>query len=232
MTPLPADFLTAAGLNRQHVFAVTDLPAALCKPLALRPEERQLVLLGHGGKHLWQCVQAAGIDGPDPIDTYVTATVDRCFAQFLPGRHYRIIYPGPTAIGLQALGELAGWHFRSPFMVGVDPHWGSWHAYRAVVVADSDFLPDPPVDRTQLVSPCSRCAQRPCIPACPAGAAGEPFDLDACSAFRLRPGSPCAETCLARLACPVGHAQRYKIDQIRHSYRQSLAMLEKWQKLR
>jgi hypothetical protein len=118
---------------------------------------------------------------------------------------------------------LAGWHHAAPFMVGVDITWGPWWAYRAALLADSDFCASGAVDRT---SPCAGCAKRPCISACPAGAmdAGH-FALESCLAFRRQAASPCAFTCLAREACPVGAEHRYDAAQLRHSYGQSLSML-------
>lgn len=222
----PAAFLADAGLNRQHVFALAALPAEVRAPLGETAGFTQLILLGHGGRRLWERVQAAGLDSEHPIDEYTIATVDRCFADYLPGRHYRIVYPGDAPLGLQSLGRLAGWHHASPFMVGIDGQFGSWSAYRAVVLADSDFCPSPVVDRGH---PCASCANRPCIAACPAGAlADDRFALDKCSRFRLLPDSPCAHGCLARLACPIGAEHRYDTAQIRHSYSRSLAMLRQY----
>lgn len=221
----PAAFFAAAGLNRQHVFNLGELPADILGGLEPRPEERQLILLGHAGRHLWDCVQAAGLPGEHPIDDYCRQTVARCFAEQLPGTAYRLAYPGAAPVGLQALGTLAGWHHPSPFMIGVDRRWGSWFAYRAVILCATDFAPTPVVDHG---SPCTDCREPPCIAACPAGAAGTPFNLQACADERLHEDSPCAYGCLARNACPVGSEHRYAEAQIRHSFALSLAMLRQW----
>lgn len=222
----PATFLAEAGLNRQHIFDLAALPAALLSPLGDTAGFTQLILLGHGGRRLWECVQAAALDSEHPIDDYCVATVDRCFAQFLPGRRHRLVYPGDAPIGLQSLGRLAGWHHASPFMIGIDAEWGSWSAYRAVVLAATDFCPSPVVDRDH---PCQSCAERPCIAACPAGALADGrFALEKCSRYRLLPDSPCAHGCLARMACPVGAGHRYDEAQIRHSYARSLQMLRQY----
>ena len=221
----PAAELAAAGLNRQHVFALAALPADLRASLAELPGERQLILLGHAGRRLWDCVRAAGGGGEHPIDDYSRRTVAACLGARLGERHWRIVYPGDSPLGLQRLGELAGWHHASPFMVGIDAEWGSWFAYRAVVLADSDF----PVSVAETrPHPCAACRARPCVAACPAGALHDGFALAACSDFRLEAGSPCAEGCLARLACPLGVQHRYDAAQIRHSYARSLAMLRDW----
>lgn len=224
----PADRLDDAGLNRQAIFARAALPADLLAALAAitGPDDgwRQLILVGHGGRRLWDCVQAAKIDSPHPIDDYTIRTIEHCFAARLPEHRYRLIYPGEHhPVGLQQLGRLAGWHQPSPFMVGVDGRWGSWFAYRAVILADTDFAPTPP---EISASPCATCAEQPCLAACPADALRDgSLRLAKCVAFRQQPDSPCAYTCLARLACPVGAEHRYDEAQLHHSYSRSLAMI-------
>ena len=59
--PFPAETLNAAGLNRQFVFDLADLPADIVAKLAPQAGERQLILFGHAGRRLWACVQAAGM---------------------------------------------------------------------------------------------------------------------------------------------------------------------------
>lgn len=221
--PFPGDALARCGLNRQHVFDLADLPPAVIATLGDTAPWRQLVLLGHGGKALWDCVKAAGIAGEHPIDDFTVRSIERCFAEHLPANRYRIVYPGDAPVGLQQLGALAGWHHAAPFMVGIDPDWGSWYAYRAVVLADTGFCPSPTVDRG---SPCTSCQARPCVTACPAAAMdGGRFALEQCIAYRMRDDSKCIHTCLARIACPVGGEHRYDDDQLRHAYSISLRTL-------
>ncbi len=223
-SPIPAGRLAAAGLNRQHVFDLAALPAEIAATLGATAGFRQLILLGHGGRRLWECVQAAGGAGGDPVDDYCARAVADWFAAELPGHRYRIVYPGSAAVPLQRLGTLAGWYHPTPFMVGIDPEWGTWNAYRAVVLADTGFSPSRPVDRS---SPCTSCQARLCTTACPAGAMNDGgFALQKCLAYRKRGDSKCRNTCLARIACPVGSEHRYDDEQIRHSYSISLAMIE------
>jgi hypothetical protein len=222
----PADFLNQSGINRQHVFNLDALPTAVVATLGNTDGYRQLILLGHGGRHLWECVKASGIGGEHPIDDYCRQMVSRWFAGYLPGRRYRMLYPGEQPVGLQQLGTLAGWHQPSPFMVGIDTEWGSWFAYRAALLADTDFSPFLPVDRS---SPCTTCQEKPCIGACPANALdGGNFSLQKCIAYRRRAGSKCQFTCLARVDCPVGAEHRYDDEQLRHSYGRSLEDLKKY----
>lgn len=224
--PFPAGFLDAAGLNRQHVFDLNSLPDELRATIGDTDGFDQLILIGHGGRRLWECVQASGIGGEHPIDDYCRQTVDRWFAECLPGIRFRIVYPGAAPVGLQALGKLAGWHHASPFMVGVDGEWGSWFAYRAVVLANSRFWPFFAAHRS---NPCLTCPDQPCVAACPADAMSNgQFSLPHCAGYRLQADSPCARNCLARQTCPVGVAHRYCDGQMHHVYGQSLAMLRTW----
>ena len=224
--PFPSTMLDAAGLNRQHLFDLAELPTGVRATLGDTCGFSQLLLVGHGGCQLWACMQAGGIEGDDPIDRYTCQTLARWFAQELPDQTYRILYPGDAPIGLQALGELAGWHHPTPFRVGIDQEWGSWFAYRAAVLCTTPFSSFLRVDRG---SPCANCAERACITACPAQAlAGGTFDLNACLEWRMQPDSSCANTCRARLACPVGPQHRYDESQICHSYGRSLNLLRQY----
>lgn len=223
----PDSLLNHSGLNRQAIFDVADLPENIRNKL--NTKSGQLILIGHGGRLLWEKVQAANLCGSDPIDDFTIATIQRWFADFLPGQHFQILYPGDQPIGLQALGKLAGWHQPSPFMVGIDNEWGSWFAYRAVVLADTNFQPTLAVDR---VRPCNCCPSKDCVINCPAGALDDAeFSLNKCLAYRKLPDAKCHFTCLARVSCPVGSEHRYSAEQLHHTYsislryiRQNLAM--------
>jgi hypothetical protein len=224
--PFPVAAFDGCGLNRQHVFNIANLPPEVSATLGETAPYRQLILIGHAGKTLWECVKAARIDGANPIDDFSVQAIERCFADHLPDNRYRIVYPGEQPVGLQQLGKLAGWHHAAPFMVGIDSEWGSWYAYRAVILADTDFCPFLAVDRNR---PCDSCETSPCIAACPAGAMNDSgFALEKCIAYRKRDDSSCQHTCLARTACPVGSEHRYEEAQMRHSYAVSLAMIKKF----
>ena len=217
-SPFPDSLLNENGLNRQAIFDVVDLPAEIRSQL--KTESGQLILVGHGGRLLWERVQAAGQSSSNPIDDFAVATIQRWFADFLPGQHYQILYPGDQIIGLQALGKLAGWHQPSPFMVGIDSEWGSWFAYRAVVLADTNFQPTLAVDRDR---PCDSCPSKDCVINCPAGALDDAeFSLNKCLAYRKLPDAKCHFTCLARVSCPVGSEHQYSAEQLHHTYSISL----------
>ena len=214
--------LNAQGLNLQAVFNLADLPADVqaALPVDAAGPYRQLLLIGHLGGLLWQQLALAGMEGEHPIDAFTRTHVAAWLAHTQPGVRHCFVYPGPTAVGLQRLGQLAGWHHASPFMVGVHAAWGSWFAYRAVVLADTTLAPTPPVESP---SPCDACPGRICVGQCPAGALDGGFNLKACLSYRHQPNSACRDRCLARNSCPVGAEYRYSDAQISYHYGQSMA---------
>ena len=234
--PFPDAPLNRCGLNRHAVFDLADLPDDIVGSIAGGTKGyRQLILIGHGGRALWEEVTKSGIGGRDPIDDFTLRTIRQWMSECQPDSRYAILYPGLQPIALQRLGALAGWHHAAPFMVGIDGEWGTWYAYRAVMLADTHFAPSPAVDRAPKttgpwaqvplggVSPCAACQTKPCIAACPASAMADgAFSLQKCVAWRKQDGSTCALTCLARVACPVGSDHRYCTEQLAHSYSISL----------
>lgn len=224
-----ADFaaLDAVGLNLRAVFALDQLPDALRNECDPARNYSQLILIGNGGRAMWQAILREGGRSADPIDDFSVRAVRRWLAAQASGRSYEIVYPGERLVGLQSLGECAGWHFASPFMVGINERWGTWFAYRVAVLADTDFEPTRPVPGE---SPCTACRPRPCVSACPGKAIEDSgFNLADCVRYRLRPDSACQTTCMARLACPVRAEHRYDDEQIRHAYAISMRFIEQYQ---
>lgn len=224
-----ADFaaLDAVGLNLRAVFALDQLPDALRNECDPARNYSQLILIGNGGRAMWQAILREGGRSADPIDDFSVRAVRRWLAAQASGRSYEIVYPGERLVGLQSLGECAGWHFASPFMVGINERWGTWFAYRVAVLANTDFEPTRPVPGE---SPCTACRPRPCVSACPGKAIEDSgFNLADCVRYRLRPDSACQTTCMARLACPVRAEHRYDDEQIRHAYAISLRFIEQYQ---
>ncbi|PIW50262.1 MAG: hypothetical protein COW18_03920 [Zetaproteobacteria bacterium CG12_big_fil_rev_8_21_14_0_65_54_13] len=222
--PNDSAILAHHGLNLQAVFDLCALPADLLA--AIDTEQpvagyRQLLLFAHGGRDLWQAIADSGdLTGEHPIDRFSVDTVSRYFDEENPASRYRLLYPlQPGTLPLQQLGKLAGWHHASPFRIGVNARWGSWFAYRAAVLADTAFTPTLVMDGA---SPCDSCMEKPCIAACPVVSSAGEIPLQACMDERLKPGSRCAMSCLARTACPVMAVARYEPEQIAYHYGRSL----------
>lgn len=229
-------FLADNGLNLFAALALDSLSASVVAALRQAQVATQnyshLILLGNGGRHFWQVFAERSQNGPDPIDAFSIEIAKRFADDFL-GVRIVLLYPSDSAVPLQQLGALAGWHYPSPLGLGIHPQYGLWFAYRVLFLVRlplGEFfeLPDSPPGERQ--SPCASCADKPCISACPAQAvsARKAFDIAACSDFRLRATSLCSERCLARLACPVGREHRYSTAQTRYHYRRSLQALKRY----
>lgn len=227
-------FLAAAGLNLFAVFACSTLPESVTEVMRetavpLTTYSR-LVLLGHGGKQLWQAMQPEDWETADPIDSYSIRLTQHFIKTTLDGTDSLLLYPNtPYLIPLQQLGELAGWCAPSPLGISISSEFGVWFAYRSAFLTNyplpiSNHLPDD--------SPCDSCVEKPCIAACPAGAVGEigQFDLNTCAKHRLKAGSTCADRCLARMACPVAPQHKYTLPQIQYHYGHSLVTLQRYAK--
>ncbi|UZE97052.1 hypothetical protein [Alkalimarinus alittae] len=220
------------GLNVQCVFNINELPIGIIKPLSEKIEEfhkySQLILVGHRGKLLWASLPNADslTDAPansNPIDSFTIETVSMWLTTTHPNLSFRVIYPGNPPVNLIALGKLAGWHHESPFKVGINNHWGSWFAYRSVILANSDFAITQPLAST---SPCSTCKHKICIDHCPAAACNEgELELNKCISYRKSANSQCSRTCLARVSCPVKSEHRYTEPQLNYHYTESMKII-------
>lgn len=223
-----SEFFSAEGLNIHSIININNIPDALLNTLQSSGinthKYNQLILIGHLGRSLWHRVKDKLTKSLNPIDDLSVMTVQKYFTNYYSGNSFEIIYPANIVIGLQQLGVNAGWHHDSPFKVGINEKWGSWFAYRAVILADTEFTETQPLD---LSSPCVSCADQKCITDCPANALnnGE-FEFNTCISYRKQAGSLCRNRCLARLACPVGSKYRYSDDQVNYHYSASLKTIE------
>lgn len=224
-------FLAEAGLNLFAVLdcaalptAVADLMLAAGVPLA---GYRRLVLLGHGGRRLWAALQEWGMQTADPVDDYSHTLTRQFIRDYLDDPPVCWLYPQTDyLVPLQQLGALAGWSYPSPLGQGIHPEYGVWFAYRAAFLTTAVL---PLYGEPVRPSPCATCTDKPCITTCPVGGVRfAHFDVDGCAHYRLCHHSPCADRCLARLACPFFPEHRYTLPQIQYHYRHSLQTLRHW----
>ncbi|MDH5517572.1 MAG: hypothetical protein OEY36_07095 [Gammaproteobacteria bacterium] len=227
-----SDYFDQKGLNIHAIFKLSELPAELINPAAAAEandhDYKQLIVIGHLGQMLWKNLDSVISLSKHPIDEYATASVNNYFKQNHNCRSYKIVYPlsdSHAAVpALQQLGRLAGWHFDSPFKVGVNNIWGSWFAYRAVVLADTDFTETPLL---QASSPCDNCQPKYCVTACPAKALdNDELSFQVCIDYRKQADSLCKESCVARVACPIGQPYRYSEQQLAYHYGVSMQTIE------
>jgi len=191
----------------------------------------------------------------NPLDDYTTASLCAALRRQLSDRDWEILYPDNSNSGghwpLQEIGRHCGWHFESPLGIGVNSVCGLWFAYRSLIAlkvgasglqaevgrlqVESGRLQLEANVRTTLKtsdteSPCLSCVNTPCVQTCPADALtlGAAPNLDACVSHRTKDGSSCAQTCLARIACPLAAGLQYSEDQLAYFYGRSLASAKRW----
>jgi len=222
-------WLADGGLNLFAALDCSKLPTAVTTIMhssnILLTDYKRLVLTGHGGKWLWSQLQKTDMSIADPVDTYSLDLTRQFIDEYLDGADSLIIYPTDNLVPLGQLGELAGWSHPSPLGQGINAEFGVWFAYRTAFLTTADL---PAITNPATDSPCASCADKPCLPACPAGATEENgrFLIQRCSQFRLQPDSPCADRCLARVACPVAPEHHYTLPQIQYHYGASLDILK------
>ena len=137
---------------------------------------------------------------PDPVDRW-SARVLTGLAERFGGRAF-FPFGGPPYHPFYAWALRSGRAWPSPVALLVHDTAGLMVSYRgAIALTDRIDLPAPPAQ-----PPCARCADRPCLPACPAGALGKQgYDVPACHAYLdTMPDGDCISSgCVTRRACPV-----------------------------
>lgn len=118
------DFLADAGLNLFAVLALSDLPETVHKALGPAIVESytngRLLLLGHGGRRLWEKLSKFGRQTADPVD-YYSITISRTFIKtHCQNAPHQLLYPHDSLfLPLGQLGRLAGWCRPSPLGLGI-----------------------------------------------------------------------------------------------------------------
>lgn len=217
------------GLHLQYVINIEKLDKTIYSKINEHLDKdtnyNQLIVLANAGKTFWDNFLRYKPKSTDPIDEYSIEIIRNYFTKEHPHINFKIIYPGPSIIPLQKIGAMAGWHNPSPFMVGINRNWGSWFAYRVVLLSKSSFQENSPMTNP---SPCDSCEEKACINSCPANALSNlGLNLEKCSEYRIKKNSICRDQCYARIKCPVGNQHRYKKEQIQYHYRRSLNTIKK-----
>jgi hypothetical protein len=137
-------FLQQQGFSLYAVFSIDDLPFDVLRciqaPAIDLTRYRRLFLLGHGGRSFWQALQSAGMQGSDPVDTFVISQVKYWLDTYIGQVDYMVIYPNADLLApLIKLGTLAGWHHPSPLGLGINAQYGLWFAYRAALLIDAEL---------------------------------------------------------------------------------------------
>ena len=168
------------------------------------------LLIGNIGSSLWAAFSASSEfadASPDPLDRW-THRVCNGLAREL-GAAVRYPFTVPTHPFVRYAMVATGMN-PSPLGLAIHHEYGLWTAYRALFVWSGAAFALPA--RPFAFHPCERCADRPCLSACPVGAFdGAGYDVSGCRAhIRSAGAADCGgRGCRARLACPVGRGYAY-----------------------
>lgn len=209
--------LAEAGWNLRGALPIERYDARVAAPWRapeLLPGARSALVLGSGGRALWQAFQRSPefARERDPLDAFCTRQAG-AVASLLLGRAVLAHESRQGGFAdLVALGVEAGLGVRSRLALLVHPVYGPWLSIRAVVLTPRQLAPAPSLAG---FDPCPSCPA-PCAQACPGAAvAPQGFQIERCAATRARePG--CAGRCDARRACVLGPEHRYADDAEAH----------------
>ena len=174
---------------------------------------KSVVIIGNIGSDMWPHFVAAGVHGPDPLDTWTRGVLRPIAARF--GADY--VHPSDVPYPpMQRWAQRADDVWPSPIGLFVHAEHGLWHAYRGALLFPGavDGMPGP----TGASSPCLTCVERPCLTACPVEAfTDDGYDVEACRGHIRSDTVPRCLTggCAARRACPINPDLRYGPDQMR-----------------
>lgn len=170
-----------------------------------------VLLIGNVGGAMWPAFAASNARSrfaTHPMDNWTREVIDPIAARFAA----TALYPseGPPYHPFQRWAARAEPVHVSPMRIFIHPTYGLWHAYRAALLLAQD--PGLRVTPTVGSSPCTNCASRPCLTACPVDAFSEnAFDEQVCARhLDSSAGGECRDRgCLARRSCPVGQEYSY-----------------------
>lgn len=199
--------LATHGLSLRGGF---DFEAGEAAPPCGGRAARSVLLVGNVGGAFWPRFSAwrerQGADLPDPLDAWSRSVIDPLAARFGGVAAYPFDRPH---LPFQSWAVRAEGLRASPLGILMHPEFGLWHAYRGALLFPHPL--DLPGSR-QGDHPCDRCAEKPCMTACPVDAhTGGIFAYEACLAWAGgEHGEPCRMSgCLDRNACPVAAEHRY-----------------------
>ncbi|MFQ5533411.1 MAG: hypothetical protein ACE5EM_01120 [Sphingomonadales bacterium] len=204
--------LQAIGLTVMGAFHPD--PADKVPPCANGAPARTLVLAGNVGPAMWQAFSSAGIEGPHPLDQWLSHHLPVLATEL--GATPLLISQGPPYLPFQRWARRAGPYYSSPLGILIHPVFGLWHGFRGALAFPEQLTLPPRDDRP---GPCASCREKPCLDACPVGAfTSDGYHVAACIDHLHAPqGHDCLDRgCRARRACPVGRDYIYKPAQARH----------------
>ncbi len=202
------DMLQPLGLTVIGWFEITNWPFELAGKPA--------VLIGIRGKSMWPAFKSSGFDedgAANPLDRWTKQSITPIAKMLGATALYPFLDGYNQHWPFQQWANAATGFKQSPLGLLIDPDFGLWYAFRAVLVFNSrvDF-PKP----VKIDHPCDTCVEKPCLTTCPVAAISiGRFDANVCiDHVTYERDKTCSNTgCIARNSCPVGQEHAYSSEQ-------------------
>lgn len=174
------------------------------------------VLIGNRGTAMWQVFKSS-IFYEDAVANSLDRWTKHLITPIASELNATALYPFLDGYDqywpFQQWATAATGFQQSPLGLLIDPEFGLWHAFRAVLVFD-ESIEIPEITPSQY--PCDTCVDKPCLTTCPVGAISVGrFDANICIDHVLsEPDKICSSKgCIARNSCPVGQEHAYSSEQ-------------------
>lgn len=152
--------LRDVGLNIFLSVKVSNLPEDLFSFSPIQ-KEKTLVLIGAGGKSLWENLPHPLENNNHPVDTFSLEHIKDFAKNILKDDQIEILFPNDHyLLPLQKLGRFFNLAKPSPIGIDISEEFGLWFAYRGVFLTSKNL---PSTFKTSFCSACEECLERPCL---------------------------------------------------------------------
>lgn len=168
-------------------------------------DQGTVTLIGNAGSSMWHRFENGRSSADELLDDWTKAVLNPIASQFGLKALYPYDKPYPPIL---TWASAAGVGKPSPLGLMMHPKYGLWHAYRAAFIGSIAAH-----ERPTGLHPCDKCADKPCLSACPVGAFKEDgYDVESCRTHiaNLDEAACMTNACNARRACPFGTEYRYE----------------------
>lgn len=173
---------------------------------AFHDKGQTMVLLGPNEPEFWSVFTRSSEyleKKEDPMDRWSRRVIGGLADAF--GAEALFPFGGPPYHPFIGWALKSGRAWQSPVGLLVHDTAGMFVSYRGALLVPARLDLSPTGS-----SPCEKCAERPCLSACPAAAlTKDGYDVPRCHAHLDNAGTECLSSgCIVRRACPVGQNKR------------------------
>ena len=208
LLPQLNDVLLPLGLAVVGWFEMTNGPSG--------QDGKSAALIGNHGIAMWQVYEASGFDedgAANPLDRWTKQSITPIALELSAIALYPFLDGCDQHWPFQQWAKAATSIKQSPLGLLIDPEFGLWHAFRAVLVFDDPFEFS---TSAATAHPCDNCVTKPCLNTCPVAAISVgKFDVNVCIDHVISERDKICNSkgCIARNSCPVGKEYAYKSEQ-------------------